>query len=526
MKCSCSGAKCILCKKNVQWHHTHLNTWSAELIEFVRSHIDDDVGDSQCVCKSHYVEIKRHLGDGNYIPKWKRNYDNIEGNVTRACSYPNCKAQNLKKPLFENESLIKQYINASNKQLLLCNAHYQAVYKHFKSNCTPCAGCGAKPKRGTTYTRHCPNPPVINEHMLIHLGVNLNFTTTDTICYTCYKLHNQILCNIEKKNISYDSALNELICSWHEQTGDAVVNALVKTASHVAQHLLAQKALLLPQVSCVFLEEYGAIDDDISCIQIEIGENVVKYSSRWLLVQLILYLGIHMQYKCVHKKFGIVLYRTNGDLLKSISWALGSPPLYNIRQQCPHAYNTGAYNQHVLHQASMIVNKMLHDEIRKVSETRHSIECNPNGLNVEEYIGGVDPILWEFIVNCTESCRGKKHPGSVESDQLAHLKKLRRFRFFILSLLQYCCNIEQPQPVHNILADVVEMCGGSTVLLTLLNQLGVTSSYKTYDRFVTMQSNQLRNQPVWNELSPHLFTIVSVDNFDMLQSHAAVYCGD
>ena len=59
-------------------------------------------------------------------------------------------------------------------------------------------------------------------------------------------------------------------------------------------------------------------------LQIEVGNTTLKYTSRWLLNQLILNLGIHLDYKCIHKKFGIMLYRRKGDILTSLSWALGT----------------------------------------------------------------------------------------------------------------------------------------------------------------------------------------------------------
>ena len=41
-------------------------------------------------------------------------------------------------------------------------------------------------------------------------------------------------------------------------------------------------------------------------------EGTVKFTSRWMLHQLKLHLNSHIEHKCMHKKFGTVLYRKGG----------------------------------------------------------------------------------------------------------------------------------------------------------------------------------------------------------------------
>ena len=53
--------------------------------------------------------------------------------------------------------------------------------------------------------------------------------------------------------------------------------------------------------------------------------------------------------------------------------------------------------------------------------------------------------------------------------------------------------------MHDLLADIVEMCGGSRQLLRILNRLGCTSSPDTHDRFVTHHAEAQRIRSIWDE---------------------------
>ena len=136
---------------------------------------------------------------------------------------------------------------------------------------------------------------------------------------------------------SLESQLQEpdcMLCSltdliWRAKASDKDTDrlavAVLKAALFVAEQ---QKAVLLPQASQVFLQAYwvdhtGSIKSVELNLAMEVGEGTVQFSLRWLLNQFVVYLSPYMSYKCVHMKFGTILYRKGVDLLTSLSWALG-----------------------------------------------------------------------------------------------------------------------------------------------------------------------------------------------------------
>ena len=160
---------------------------------------------------------------------------------------------------------------------------------------------------------------------------------------------------------------------------------------------------------------------------------------------------------------------------------------------------------------------MLHAEVR----THQSRDANLTSFDLSASINSINPQLWEFICLCTRSIRDRT--GHQNSDD-AHTKTVRRF--FIACMMLFTTNPSCDTVLHHLVAESVEVNGGSRHLMRVLNRLGACVSTDTHDRFVTKTAEEQKKSDLWSELSHSTFTVVSTDNIDWLQSHAAVYCGD
>ena len=133
-------------------------------------------------------------------------------------------------------------------------------------------------------------------------------------------------------------------------------------------------------------------------LNMEVGDSTVKFSSRWMLNQLIIYLDPYMEYKCVHRKYDTMLFRRGSDLLTSLSLALGalSTKVHNDYQVesplIPKRKGTDELHQHkVLREAGGILNDLLH------AETNHHTHVDPCTLNIDHCLSVLNPLLIEGL---------------------------------------------------------------------------------------------------------------------------------
>ena len=142
--------------------------------------------------------------------------------------------------------------------------------------------------------------------------------------------------------------------------------------------------MLLPEACDVFLQAHTCDDQGLD---LEMEEGSVKFTSRWLLNQLILYLKLHLSFKCIHRRFGTLLYRTGGDLLTSLSWAHGTKRILHAGNKSDETYEEigqskgydQEYKENISSEAGCIINDLLHDEIKKLSEN----EIEPKEFNFD-----------------------------------------------------------------------------------------------------------------------------------------------
>lgn len=120
--------------------------------------------------------------------------------------------------------------------------------------------------------------------------------------------------------------------------------------------------------------------------------------------------------------------------------------------------------------------------------------------------------------------RSKKSAGKVQDGQTlhAHTKKIRQL--YSLCTLLFCTNNRCCMPVHLLLTDVIKAGGGTSETVKILNRFGAIASEDTHSRLVTYVSAQRANE-IDLELTPCAFRLASLDNVDVLLSHASAYAG-
>lgn len=333
----------------------------------------ENIASNSCLCRSHTVEAKRHRSDPEYVPAWK---SSVSRNTSSSvCMYPGCAVtrtplgERMISPSRETAHIFADALNLERveEEIVLCETHYQTVYRQ-SHKADPCAGCGARPKsREAKFSRHSPDATTVSEYLRSRAGYDHDLSPSDTICKACYDMHWAILNSIEHQLNEPRAKLIELWkVKMSDENIDELTKAILATIVFVANKLSQDRALLLPHAVRFFLDSYPhSVETDL---YLEVENGKIKFSSRWLLQQLIIYLQPFMNFKCIIKRIGTLIYPCNSDPLKCLSLALydtSENSSFETMESGPSGPSESDKKQIVLNEAGNIINDLVHDEIRK-----------------------------------------------------------------------------------------------------------------------------------------------------------------
>ncbi len=213
----------------------------------------------------------------------------------------------------------------SNDPLALCNAHYYQLYRDI--NYPPCATCSILPIHCKRHTRKCPDPNAISEYLNNTIGFDSTLTEDCRICRTCYKLHCLILkqkkecptlefliSTFQKKLQAFQDAPSRQV------TTDEFLDMLVvKTGLGLAKTIEKDEAILMPVLYSDFVKDLR--NDPLNTSGQLINS---PPTTNWLLNSIILHFKDTLGVVCKHKRYGTLVYRKGGDLLKALSKSLGT----------------------------------------------------------------------------------------------------------------------------------------------------------------------------------------------------------
>ena len=278
------------------------------------------------ICRPCRNDITRLTKNPDHQPRWAKQQQSV-------CCLPGCTEPTFshsKMATQEQLGLIAHTLGCSSLPTLpiptpLCKHHYHLIYNTLQPTQTQCPTCGTWLK--ITTARFCPDPHCIQKYLHENTGFEGRIQDGAKVCLECYKSHLQIL--REQIVISTDKDLSEVLESLkmkiapiHEIkcTNDVIQRAMTLTAVHAGECLLSREALLLPSLFNVFSAH---ADETIAATNLERGGDTKGLvTPRWILSYLTAIFQHHLSYTCKVKKYGTLLYRSNGDVLYSLSVAL------------------------------------------------------------------------------------------------------------------------------------------------------------------------------------------------------------
>lgn len=407
----------------------------------------------------------------------------------------------------------------------LCSLHKSFIY-NIQSN-AKCVVCGVILVNCRRYA--CTNLDINNAYLQLNISIDeVTITTFSSLCFTCY--------SVAKRKVVPVTRLEdvELSLESHKEMSHTRT-ALCMTCKEICKLCNSHEAFLLADMYDLFVSLLKLKCGEASCLE------SCKRSSRWLLSGIFEIFGDLIEvHKMSTRKYSTLLLYKDLNFRKALHLSCAKLRYHSKRSGDemfsedfkPTLNSERDINKMALYFLPHINRKLKHQsgEITK-HYTQNLMETG--SFNFDSLFDMIDPEVWNTVSLLTANNDELKYfseCGSLfgngklvfPSYSKPHGRQRRNRRIILIMVMQFTYNESNNYPFHIVIANCVKRLSHSSKLIKLLNQSGFCTSEDTLDRFLET-IKQLRQQSgLLSTLESNTFTIVSVDNIDVLASSAAV----
>ena len=174
--------------------------------------------------------------------------------------------------------------------------------------------------------------------------------------------------------------------------------------------------------------------------------------------------------------------------------------------------SSSSYSGRKINEVAVYINTKLHEQAKVLISEFHDSLSRYHNLNLNDFVNNLDPSEADLV--CKLPKKKVLWYTCNHASCLPHESAI--------CVLLFCTNNLCSMPLHVLLTEPVLCHGGSLELVKVLNRVGAVASLDTCNRLATHVVQQRILRGIKPELCPNTLTVVSIDNIDILQSHAIV----
>ena len=508
---------------------------SQAIINIIREKYEN-VSDVDCICNACRQKFSTKVKNSSYTPQKTRKKERKDlcslSCASECASVSTVEASDIS--LQEFNSAFSLNLEEIPKPTLFCQKHraqmsnYQVINK--------CAVCSyivkSSQKKYSLYDHKN-----IDRNLLKIINTDFVEGEKDIICKQCYKFSftGRVVSEVDVENMERVLMLDEEKLSGSNLVLDKICN---NTFKQICTWTKTDYAFLLTNAYDFFLVE----------LEKQFAPDSYAYhdafrTCSWLLTKILTTFGNLFSVHRMSKKKGVLFYVKNIQHDQLIS------SLHNSHSKIRYLLKKGNDNsedvyvdrdcERAIHEEGSLGallsdgNKRLKQQTKNINETFTSSPLAVADFNLLDAVSSFDPIIWNIVSLLTSNleemrffkqssiCITKDHIR-FPNESTSHGMQRTIRRIVIVFILQFALTDTCTYPFHIIIANIVKRMSHSSKLLKIMNRLGLCCSESTLDRFLQHVKDDRDANGSLSSLNNNSFTHVSIDNIDVLASHAAV----